>query len=433
MHPEPTTTSQALDALGDLDALEALEAVAAFDTVDPVDGSGRREGTALCLSGGGYRAALFHLGAARRLNELGVLAQLTTVSGVSGGSIVANLLADPRLEFPSGGGVVGGFDELVAEPLRALTSRHVRTPALLSRLKPWRWASPDAAIRALADEFAETVPWWSRPLRDNAGGGPAIITGATEVGYGVNWIFEDPSAHRPHGRVGDYRLGYAAPPAEVRMADIVAASCAFPPFFAPMVLDGEAMHLVGGRRGLESPEARQAILRHIRLTDGGVYDNLGLEPVWKSHRTVLVSDGGGVFRARTERTVLGRMLRILGIATNGGQSVRSRWLHASFARDVIVGTSWALDAVVEGCYPRATTELINAVRTDLDAFSTQEQQVLERHGYLVADHHLRTHVPDLVTRDLPTTPPHPGVADPAVAESALRDSSRRRLLGRMTP
>jgi NTE family protein len=148
---------------------------------------------------------------------------------------------------------------------------------------------------------------------------------------------------------------------------------------------------------------------------------------------VLVSDGGGVFRARTERTVVGRMLRILGIATNGGQSVRSRWLHASFARDVIAGTSWALDAVVEGCYPRQTTELINAVRTDLDAFSTGEQQVLERHGYLVADHHVRDHVPHLVTRDTPATPPHPAVADPAVADAVLRASARRRLLGRMTP
>jgi NTE family protein len=438
MKPDPTTTTQArdADAHGDASAIKPPEVLEIGDLPDSDAAgaaTGPRAGTALCLSGGGYRAALFHLGAVRRLNELGVLAGITTVSGVSGGSIVANLLADPRLEFPAGGGVVGGFDELVAEPLRRLTSRNIRTPALLSKLEPWRWAAPDAAIRALADELAETVSWWSTPLRDNDVAGPAIITGATEIGYGVNWVFEDPTAHRPRGRVGDYRLGYAAPPADVRIADIVAASCAFPPFFAPMVFDGEAMQLTGGSKGLESPEARRAIMRHIRLTDGGVYDNLGLEPVWKSHRTVLVSDGGGVFRARTERTVVGRMLRILGIATNGGQSVRSRWLHASIARDVIAGTSWALDAVVEGCYPRPTTELINAVRTDLDAFSTREQQVLERHGYLVADHHVRDHVPHLVTRDATAAPPHPEVADPAVAEAALRDSARRRLLGRMTP
>src|SRR5690349_2227490 len=103
MKPEPTSTSH------------AAEGDAFLPDEQPASAAGRH-GTALCLSGGGYRAALFHLGAVRRLNELGVLGRLATVSGVSGGSIVANLLADPRLEFPDpggGGGVVGGFEEHV--------------------------------------------------------------------------------------------------------------------------------------------------------------------------------------------------------------------------------------------------------------------------------------------------------------------------------
>ena len=65
--------------------------------------SPRRHGVGLCLSGGGYRAALFHLGALRRLDELGVLAQVRTISAVSGGAIIANLLADPRLVWPEPG------------------------------------------------------------------------------------------------------------------------------------------------------------------------------------------------------------------------------------------------------------------------------------------------------------------------------------------
>ena len=429
MKPEPTSTTHATegDTLGPDDL--------AADDLAPDDHGHHapatsRHGTALCLSGGGYRAALFHLGALRRLNELGVLARLATVSGVSGGSIVANLLADPRLVFPPGGGVVGGFEDLIAEPLARLTSRNIRTPALLAKVRPWNWTARDAAIRALADELTDAVTWWSTPLRDNVGAGPAVVTCATEIGYGVDWVFEDPTAHRPHGRVGDYRLGYAAPPADLRLADVVAASCAFPPFFAPMVLDGVAMHLTGGKKGLESDDERAAILRRVRLTDGGVYDNLGLEPVWKRHATVLVSDGGGVFRARTERTVVGRTLRILGIATNGGQSVRSRWLHAGYARGALHGTSWALDTVVDGSYPRGTTELVNAVRTDLDVFSSQEQHVLERHGYLIADAQVRAHCPELVTEDAPAAPPHDDVADPAVASAALVDSAKRRLLGR---
>src|SRR5438309_7042658 len=53
-----------------------------------------RHGVALCLSGGGYRAALFHLGAVRRLNELGVLGRIDTITSVSGGSILAAHLAN---------------------------------------------------------------------------------------------------------------------------------------------------------------------------------------------------------------------------------------------------------------------------------------------------------------------------------------------------
>src|SRR5262245_28221555 len=48
-----------------------------------------KPGIALCLSGGGYRAMLFHLGALWRLNEAGLLSQLKRISSVSGGSITA--------------------------------------------------------------------------------------------------------------------------------------------------------------------------------------------------------------------------------------------------------------------------------------------------------------------------------------------------------
>ncbi len=394
----------------------------------------RRSGTGLCLSGGGYRAALFHLGAVRRLNELGILGTARTISGVSGGSIVATLLSDPRLVWPDEPGgeslVVQGFDELVAEPLLELTRHNVRTPALLSKLLPQRWLVRDAAVRALADRFARHLPWWSRALRDNGADGPAIVIGATEVGYGVDWVFMDPDAARPQGRIGDYRVGYAVPPVGLRLADSVAASCAFPPFFAPMRLSAEDLGLTGGHRGQESAQARSSILADVQLADGGVYDNLGLEPVWKDHAAVLVSDGGGVFRAGSQHTVFGRLLQIMSIAAAGGGATRMRWLLASFRRGVIEGATWALDTVAAGSYPAEVCERINVIRTDLDRFSSDEQKILERHGYLVADAMVRAHAGQLVRRDAPVDPPHPEVADPAYALRALRDSHRRTLLGR---
>jgi len=59
-----------------------------------------QDGIVLCLSGGGYRAMLFHPGALWRLNEAGCLPKLARVSNVSGGSIVAADFPCPR----AGGG-----------------------------------------------------------------------------------------------------------------------------------------------------------------------------------------------------------------------------------------------------------------------------------------------------------------------------------------
>jgi len=65
---------------------------ASDDSVDPsvaVPGLPKDSRIALCLSGGGFRAALFHLGAFRRLNELGILSTVDSIASVSGGSILA--------------------------------------------------------------------------------------------------------------------------------------------------------------------------------------------------------------------------------------------------------------------------------------------------------------------------------------------------------
>ena len=39
----------------------------------------------------------------------------------------------------------------------------------------------------------------------------------------------------------------------------------------------------------------------MRLSDGGLYDNLGLEPVWKSRAVLLASDGGAAFDFAVDR------------------------------------------------------------------------------------------------------------------------------------
>lgn len=88
-------------------------------------------GSCLCLSGGGFRATLFHLGAIKRLNELGVLAKLSTITSVSGGSILNGFLAAGwhRLNLAPDG-TYSNLEEEIARPVREFCSTDLRTPLL---------------------------------------------------------------------------------------------------------------------------------------------------------------------------------------------------------------------------------------------------------------------------------------------------------------
>jgi NTE family protein len=108
----------------------------------------KRQGIGLCLSGGGFRAALFHLGGLRRLNELNLLGQIATISSVSGGSIVSAHLATVipwPLHEP-----LTNWEERVARPFRAFTSRNIRTTPMLRRLLPQNWFRTSTAVEAVA-------------------------------------------------------------------------------------------------------------------------------------------------------------------------------------------------------------------------------------------------------------------------------------------
>jgi hypothetical protein len=124
---------------------------------------------ALWLSGGGYRASLFHLGALTRFNELGILAQTGTVSAVAGGGIVAALLAT-RVPWPLHGGY-RDWPERVADPMRAIASRNARARALLRR--PLRGRSGGAALE---ERYARELV---RSLGGVPEGGPRFVFGAS--------------------------------------------------------------------------------------------------------------------------------------------------------------------------------------------------------------------------------------------------------------
>ncbi len=145
---------------------------------------GLRRGDTLCLSGSGYRAALFHLGALTRLNELGLLAQTETVAGVAGGSILAALLA-AKVAWPLQG-AFREWPEEVAEPMRSIARRNVRARALL---RP-----PIAAAGgALEERYAREL---AAEAEARSGGRPRLVFGGAGLSLGEMAVEE------AGGRVG---------------------------------------------------------------------------------------------------------------------------------------------------------------------------------------------------------------------------------------
>ena len=394
----------------------------------------RRHGVALCLSGGGYRAALFHLGALRRLNELGILTQVDTVSSVSGGSIIAAHLARQSGGWDRGkdGEPVPAWEPRVAAPFRAFCRRNIRTGAVGRRFLPWHWRNERAAVEGLAKSYERRLT----PARfDALPVHPRFVFCATDEVFGVNWEFVSRAGREGQSRAGDWRAGYRIPiPAEWTVARAVAASSCFPPVFDPLPLDWEPEALRGGRYGKGD---RDELVRGIRLSDGGVYDNMGLEPVWKSARVVLVSDGGGVFESEARRGRLGRVSRQLSIVESQSRGLRKRWLIAGFLSGTMDGAYWGIgsstdhyDVAERGYSAALVDEVISEIRTDLDAFSWAEIAVLENHGYLMADAAARTHLPELIRTDARTDVPHPAWENEGAVQEALRHSHKRSLLGR---
>ena len=251
-----------------------------------------------------------------------MLAKLDTVSSVSGGSIMAAMLAT-RAPWPVSAPIPADIWERdIAAPVRAFASRNMRTPAMLGRLlRPW---NTSAGVRGLLSRYAAHLsPAKLAALPER----PRFVFCATDLYFGVNFVFE-------RGRVGDYRLGYLSPPpADWDVARAVAASSCFPPVFNPLPLDIPAGSFKRGRG--ESPADPD-----VRLNDGGLYDNLGLEPVWKNHATVLVSDGGAVFDSATDSGLLARIGRYVDIVGQQALALRKRWLISNFLDGTMDGAYW---------------------------------------------------------------------------------------------
>ena len=345
-------------------------------------------GIALALSGGGFRATLFHLGSLWRLNEMGWLPKLKVITSVSGGSITAGYLGLrwKVLEF-NGQGVAVNFEEAIVKPLRMFCQGTYDIWAGALGLLPGVGGGDVVAESYRGHLFGDAT---LQDMPDEAKA-PRFILYATSLQTGASVRFSKMFLR-------DYKVGRIDNPT-VPLAKAVAASSAFPPVLSPVNVEVNPADWLreDGNVHHDEPELKERLV----LTDGGVYDNLGLEAVFDRYETVLVSDAGAPFDL--DRSPSGAWLsltkRALLIASEQTRALRKRWLINEFKASVRKGTYWGIATHIDNyglgdalARDSERTAQLARIRTRLNKFKDEEQERLINWGYALADAAIRRYV-----------------------------------------
>ncbi|HEX2120797.1 MAG TPA: patatin-like phospholipase family protein, partial [Thermoanaerobaculia bacterium] len=391
----------------------------------------------LALSGGGFRASLFHIGMFAKLAELDVLRHVEVLSGVSGGSIIGayyylvlkreleqkgtltqqdyiDIVKEVEREFLAGvqtnirtriaSNFFSGL-KMAFVPGYTRTSRagELYEKKIYSRVDGVKSRTmQDLVVKPAGekDDFNPKYDNWHRESKV-----PILVLNATTVNTGHNWQFaakwmgESPQAISgtidaiPRLR----RMYYDEAPEQFRkipLGQAVGASACVPGVFEPIVL-----------RRLY-PE------RTARLVDGGVHDNQGLASLIEaSCNVILASDASGQMYEEKNPPggilpVASRTNSILQSRVREAQYNELQSLHRSGAIDGMMFIHLTMDLEAEAISfagakdseevahvepPAKTTYGVDvrvqrqlaAIRTDLDSFSDAEAYGLMMSGYLM--------------------------------------------------
>lgn len=266
---------------------------------------------AVALSGGGFRATLTGLGVLQFLADSGLLGNVRYSSSVSGGSVANGLFAHHYDELAAEKFSGEAFGRIVVAPCIRRISGSSFGWKLIRNV--WRVVGPTTRVNVLADSFADWF-YGQQPLAQT----PAdcrFVFNAANLTTGVRFTLE-------REVVGDYVSGHTATTnTTLRLADAVAASAAFPIAFNPMHLEN-----------LDLPCGRD---RPVKLQDGGVYDNMGLEAIdgLDNDELIIAINAGGLFyvhRSYGWIPVVRDFLRINSILYRQSTALRRREMVERF-------------------------------------------------------------------------------------------------------
>ena len=326
------------------------------------------------------------------------------VSSVSGGSLAAGLvLASAGNRWP---GSAEYLRETVPHIHHLLTTRDLQWRyALKSLMLPWRLVSGRAAI--LGDELERQ--WGISGNLADLPISPRWIINATCYQTGKNWRFQ-------RDLMGDYHTKYIVDPA-FRLSHALAASAAVPGLIGPLVLKSRKHQW--SEFCEDEWQSISPKYKRLHLWDGGVYDNLGVESLFKpgvelkeGSDFLIVCDASRPLASdandsRWNPGYLKASLRLVDVATDQVRSLRARMLMEYFKQNPGTGAYLKMGLNAKrlhsrkkaGEEPTLSDDEVNqasGIETTLRRLTHREFSLLVRHGFEVADVTLSTHCEEVL-------------------------------------
>ncbi|GAB5550147.1 MAG: hypothetical protein SangKO_099070 [Sandaracinaceae bacterium] len=323
-----------------------MDATEKKDPCPPPQEPGFSRDIALALSGGGYRAAAFHLGVLDLLDRVGLLSRVTTVSTISGGTIVGAAYAVSLLRNEP-------FPDFYKRFYAALRDTNVVDAALADLEDDHKTAQGETAVMSLSraaarvyarDEFVGDARMGD--LRAMAEGdstegsarGPSEwVFSATELTDGTAFRFQTSSRNRCATGGGSATVPKSVADT-IRVADAVAASSCFPGAFEPLgfphdfVWDrplSEVCRDLGTCRDPEDIQGEdgrgEAKAFPVGLMDGGVFDNQGVDGVRTVYRRSERDHQPGLFLASDTSRTKTPMALFSSAERQGGPTLGDTW------------------------------------------------------------------------------------------------------------
>lgn len=338
---------------------------------------------ALVLSGGGVRAMAFHLGVMRFLAERSLLERISHVSTVSGGSLLVGLmLQKTKMSWPrSSDFEIRGYQTLRHD----MCTRSLMWAALRQLTWPPNWGH----LLSRANLVAKALKGWGiNHELSQLPVCPEWSINGTTAENGRRFRFKRDS-------MGDYRLGYAKPEG-FPLAKAMAISAAFPGGIGPLsIRSDDYSWKKRDTWDTSAPEVDISLpYRRLRLYDGGVYDNLGLEPYFDAGEratkiagvAIYVADAGAPLTSGPSAGPLSpwRVKRLADIMSEQSRTLRVRTFIKYLTSSAPSSGAYVyIDTQVEGGSD-ANWQLARSFPTSLQRLKRSDFDAIASHGYAVA-------------------------------------------------